>query len=46
MPPQALLALALKEWASGAGSIENLSITPDLLTKAATWISGERAAGD
>ena len=39
MPPQALLALALKEWAGNAGMIENLSITPDLLTKVASWVS-------
>ena len=39
MPPQALLALALKEWAGNAGNIENLSITPDLLTKVASWVS-------
>ena len=42
MPPQALLALALKEWAGNAGNIENLSITPDLLTKVATWVSAEK----
>lgn len=42
MPPQALLALALKEWAGNAGNIENLSITPDLLTKVASWVSAER----
>ena len=42
MPPQALLALALKEWAGNAGNIENLSITPDLLTKLASWASAEK----
>lgn len=42
MPPQALLALALKEWAGNAGNIENLSITPDLLTKVANWVSSEK----
>ena len=42
MPPQALLALALKEWAGNAGNIDNLSITPDLLTKVASWVSAER----
>ena len=42
MPPQALLALALKEWAGNAGNIENLSITPDLLTKVASWVSAEK----
>lgn len=42
MPPQALLALALKEWAGNAGTIESLSITPDLLTKVAEWASAGR----
>jgi hypothetical protein len=42
MPPQALMALALKEWAGNVGNIENLSITPDLLTKLASWASAER----
>lgn len=42
MPPQALLALAMKEWAGNAGNIANLSITPDLLTKLASWVSAER----
>jgi hypothetical protein len=42
MPPQALLALALKEWAGNSGNIENLSITPDLLTKVASWVSAEK----
>jgi hypothetical protein len=42
MPPQALLALALKEWAGNAGNIDNLSITPDLLTKLASWVSNEK----
>jgi len=45
MPPQALLALALKEWAGNAGNIENLSITPDLLTKVASWVSAEKRQG-
>lgn len=42
MKPQALVALALKEWAANAGNIENLSITPDLLTKVASWVSSEK----
>ena len=42
MPPQALLALALKEWAGNAGTVKNLSITPDLLTQLASWVSAER----
>jgi hypothetical protein len=42
MPPQALVALALKEWAGNVGNIENLSITPDLLTKVASWVSADK----
>jgi hypothetical protein len=42
MPPQALLALAMKEWAGNAGKIENLSITPDLLTKMASWVTAAK----
>ena len=45
MPPQALLALALKEWAGNAGNIENLSITPDLLSKVASWVSAGHQQG-
>lgn len=37
--PQALVALALKEWAGNAGTIGNLSITPDLLAKMVSWVS-------
>lgn len=39
MPPQALVALALKEWAGNAGTIGNLSITPDLLDRVVGWVS-------
>lgn len=42
MPPQALVGLALKEWASNAGMIENLSITPDLLSKVVSYVSEPR----
>ena len=42
MPPQALVAMALKEWAGNAGTIDNLSITPDLLSKVVTWVSEAR----
>lgn len=38
MPPQTLVGLALKEWAGNAGAIDNLSITPDLLTGLVGWI--------
>ena len=47
LPPQALVGLALKEWAANAGRIDNLSITPDLLSKVVSFVShsnGERAA--
>ncbi|MCZ6854656.1 MAG: SPFH domain-containing protein [Gammaproteobacteria bacterium] len=42
LPPQALVGLALKEWASNAGTIENLSITPDLLSKVVSFVSEAR----
>lgn len=42
MPPQALVAMALKEWAGNAGTIDNLSITPDLLSKVVSWVSEAR----
>jgi hypothetical protein len=42
LPPQALIGLALKEWASNAGTIENLSITPDLLSKVVSFVSETR----
>ncbi|MEM6513688.1 MAG: SPFH domain-containing protein [Pseudomonadota bacterium] len=40
LPPQALVGLALKEWAGKSGSIDNLTITPDLLSKVVTYVSG------
>ena len=42
LPPQALVGLALKEWATNAGSIGNLSITPDLLSNVVSYISESR----
>ena len=39
MPPQALVGLALKEWASNSGSIDNLTITPDLLSKVVNYVA-------
>ena len=38
MPPQALVALALKQWAANAGTIRNLNISPDLLGQLTQWI--------
>jgi hypothetical protein len=43
LPSQALVGLALKEWAGNAGTIENLSITPDLLGKLVSFVSEARA---
>jgi len=43
LPPQALVGLALKEWAANAGRIDNLSITPDLLSKVVSFVSEARS---
>ncbi|MEM1262558.1 MAG: SPFH domain-containing protein [Pseudomonadota bacterium] len=40
LPPEALIGLALKEWAGNAGSIDNLTITPDLLGKIVSYVAG------
>lgn len=42
LPPQALIGLALKEWAMNAGTIDHLSITPDLLSKVVSYVSETR----
>ena len=39
LPPQALVGLALKEWAANSGAIDNLTITPDLLSKVVSYVS-------
>ncbi len=41
LPPQALVGLALKEWAANSGSIDNLTITPDLLSKVVTYVTAD-----
>ena len=41
LTPQALVGLALKEWAASAGKIDNLTITPDLLANVVGWIGGQ-----
>jgi regulator of protease activity HflC (stomatin/prohibitin superfamily) len=46
LPPQALIGLALKEWAGNAGTIESLSITPDLLSKVVSYVSDSRPAAE
>lgn len=39
LPPQVLVGLALKEWAGNSGLIENLTITPDLLSKVVNYVT-------
>ena len=46
LPPQALIGLALKEWAGNAGTIDSLSITPDLLSKVVSFVSDGRQAAE
>ncbi len=46
LPPQALIGLALKEWAGNAGTIDSLSITPDLLSKVVSYVSDSRHAAE
>lgn len=42
LPPEALVGLALREWANNAGTIENLSITPDMLGKIVSYATGSK----
>jgi regulator of protease activity HflC (stomatin/prohibitin superfamily) len=42
LAPQALVGLALKEFAGNAGQIGNLSITPDMLGQLIHWVGGQR----
>ncbi len=44
LPPQVLIGLALKDWAANAGSIDNLSITPDLLSGLVGWMTSAKPA--
>ena len=46
LPPQALIGLALKEWAGNAGTIDSLSITPDLLSRVVSYVSDTRHAAE
>jgi len=43
LEPQALVGLALKEWAANAGTIDNLTITPDLISKVVNWVGSEKS---
>lgn len=40
MSPQTMVGLAMKEWAANAGTIDNLTITPDLVSKVVSYIGG------
>lgn len=40
LSPQTMVGLAMKEWASNAGTIDNLTITPDLVSKVVSYIGG------
>jgi hypothetical protein len=42
LEPQALVGLALKEWAANAGTVENLSIGADMLSQLISWIGGTK----
>ena len=41
LAPQALIGLALKEFAGNAGRIGSLNITPDMLGQVINWIGGQ-----
>ena len=41
LAPQALIGLALKEFAGNAGRIGSLNITPDMLGQVIGWIGGQ-----
>ncbi len=38
MPPQALVGLALKEWAANAGDIGTLNLSADMLSQLVSWV--------
>jgi len=46
LAPQALIGLAFKEFAGNAGSIGNLSITPDMLGQIIHWVGGQSDASN
>jgi hypothetical protein len=41
LAPQALIGLALKEFAGNAGRIGSLNITPDMLSQVINWVGGQ-----
>ncbi len=42
LAPQALVGLALKEWAANAGNIGQLNLSPDMLSQLVSWVGSER----
>ncbi|TNF91747.1 MAG: hypothetical protein EP297_15180 [Gammaproteobacteria bacterium] len=42
MAPQALVGLALKEWAGNAGNIDHLNISADMLSQLVTWVGQQK----
>lgn len=42
LQPQALVGLALKEWAANAGTVDNLSIGADMLSQLVSWIGDSK----
>lgn len=44
LPTQALMALALKDWAGNPTAIGQLNITPDMLTQLAGWMATAKPA--
>lgn len=44
LAPQALIGLALKEFAGNAGKIGSLNITPDMLGQVIGWVGGQNNA--
>ena len=41
LAPQALVGLALKEWASNSGTISNLTLSTDLLSQLVQWVGNK-----
>lgn len=41
LPPQALIGLALKEWAANAGNIGQLNLSPDMLSQLVGWVGSQ-----
>ena len=44
MGPQALVAMALKEWAANTGKIGTLNINPDMMSQFVKWVGNDQKA--